>query len=236
MILAAGYGKRMRPLTNALPKSLVEIKGRTLLDRILDHLEQAGVTRVVVNAHHLGDQIRKHLAARPRPQIEIVFEETLLETGGGVAAVLNGFSCVPFFVVNGDVLWFDGPECTLRSMAAAWDDARMDALLLLQPVTRILGYAGRGDYMMDQLGQLRRRKNWEVAPHVFAGVQILHPRLFRQAPEGAFSLNLLYDQAEREGRLYGRVHGGEWFHIGTPENLAGAEDRLAGNPCNFFQF
>ncbi len=235
MVLAAGKGKRMRPITDKTPKPLVEVGGMTLLDRILDHLEQAGITRVVVNAFHLSEQIAAHLEKREQPPVTVLFEETLLETGGGVRNALEEMGKKPFFVINGDVLWFDGPQATLNRLAAAWDAKRMDALLLMQPVVRATGYGGRGDFCMDPLGLLTRRGEGEMAPFVFAGAQILHPRLFTDSPEGPFSLNLLYDRALEAGRLYGISHGGSWFHIGTPETLEEARELLGHGGNNFYR-
>lgn len=235
MILAAGKGNRMRPITDKTPKPLVEVGGMTLLDRILDHVERAGISKVVVNAFHLGEQIAAHLEKRKKPPVTVLFEETLLETGGGVRNALDEMGKKPFFVINGDVLWFDGPQATLNRLASAWDSKRMDALLLMQPVVRAEGYGGRGDFCMDPLGLLTRRGEGEMAPFVFAGVQILHPRLFADSPEGPFSLNLLYDRALEAGRLYGISHGGSWFHIGTPETLEEARALLGHGRNNFYR-
>ncbi len=235
MVLAAGKGTRMRPLTERFPKPLVEICGRTLLDNILDHLDRAGISKVVVNAHYLGEQIVAHLAARNSPVSETILEAELLETGGGVTNALPHLGDDPFYVVNGDVLWLDGKEPALKRLAAAWDGEKMDALLLLQPVTRAMCYDGAGDFMMDPLGLLRRRDQKEVAPYVFAGAQLLHPRLFKDVPQGPFSLNLVYDRAIESGRLYGIVHDGKWFHISTPEGLKEAEDSFSHDAYDFYR-
>lgn len=234
MVLAAGLGKRMRPITDALPKPLVAIAGRTLLDRCLDRLVAAGIGEVVVNIHHLGGCIAEHLASRAQPTILLSREDSLLETGGGVAHALPLLGDDPFFVVNGDVLWIDGPRPTLDNLAAAWDDARMDALLLLHPTVTAVGYEGPGDFLMDPAGRLRRRPERCVAPFLFAGLQILHPRLLKDHPEGAFSLNVLYDRAIAADRLYGIDHDGAWIHVGTPGDIAVAEAALASlvaEPC-----
>jgi MurNAc alpha-1-phosphate uridylyltransferase len=225
MVLAAGLGLRMRPITDTLPKPLIEVAGRTMLDRALDHLVEAGVGTVVVNFHWLGEQIRDHLAGRPGI---ILSDESdrLLETGGGVARALPLLGDDPFFVVNGDIVWFNGLTPALDRLAAAWDDERMDALLLMQRTPSAFGYAGRGDFFLDPLGLPRRRRALEVAPYLFAGVQILHPRLVTDVPEGPFSLNMLYDRALAEGRLYGIVHDGEWFHVGDPESLSQVDKRI----------
>ena len=223
MVLAAGLGLRLRPVTETLPKPLVEVGRRSLLDRTLDRLGEAGVEGVVVNLHHLGSLIETHLARRGGPTIEFSWESELLETGGGVAKALPRLGDGPFWVANSDVLWLDGPGPALGRLAAAWDDTRMDGLLLLHETINAYGYQGRGDFFADPLGQLVRRPEGEVAPYLFTGVQILHPRLFADAPAGPFSLNRLYDRAIEAGRLYGIVHDGEWFHVGTPDGLAEAE-------------
>jgi MurNAc alpha-1-phosphate uridylyltransferase len=227
VVLAAGLGTRLRPLTEEVPKPLVEVAGVALIDRIFDRLTAAGIKRVVVNTHHLAEKMEAHLAARA-PEIEISREEELLETGGGVAKAMARLEPSPFYVINGDVLWLDGTLSTLGRLAAAWTDAVMDALLLLHPVATVPAYHGMGDFFLDQLGKAARRKERQLAPFVFTGLQLLHPRLFEGAPQRPFSLNRLYDRAEAAGRLYGLVHGGEWFHISTPESLAWAEAELAG--------
>ena len=225
MVLAAGLGLRMRPLTLERPKPLVELQGRTLLDRALDRLAATGVKRTVVNTHYLAEMIERHLAGREG--IVLSPEEDRLETGGGVARALPHLGEEPFFVINSDAVWRDGPVPALARLAAAWDAARMDVLLMLQPVGRAEGYSGPGDYYCAADGALRRRDEDETAPFLFAGVQILHPRIFRDLPEGPFSLNLLYDRAQDAGRLYGLQHDAEWFHVGTPEDLARTEAALA---------
>ncbi len=226
MVLAAGLGLRMRPITETLPKPLVEVAGRCMLDRVMDHLDEAGVTHRVVNIHWLGEKIRAHLAGRTHVTLSNEAER-LLETGGGVAKALPWLGDAPFYVCNADILWRNGPVPALRRLAAAWDSARMDALLLMTPTVTAFGYEGQGDFFLDSQGQARRRGEGEVSPTLFAGVQILHPRLFADAPPGPFSLNLLYDRAAAAGRLFGIVHDGEWYHIGTPQALAEAEDLLA---------
>jgi MurNAc alpha-1-phosphate uridylyltransferase len=226
MVLAAGLGERMRPITDSLPKPLIEIRGRALLDVILDRLEAAGVTEAMVNLYYLGEMIEAHLKGRSRPRIAFSPEETRLETGGGVRKALPKLGKDPFYVVNGDVCWLDGRTPALRRLAESWDDKTMDALLLLHPTAFAVGYEGRGDFTMSANGHLRRRGEREVAPFVFAGIQLLHPRLFADTPEDAFSLNLIYDRAIEAGRLWGLRHDGEWFHLGTPESLAEAEDAL----------
>jgi MurNAc alpha-1-phosphate uridylyltransferase len=228
MVLAAGLGLRMRPITENLPKPLVEVAGRTMLDRALDRLEAFGIERAVVNSHYLADLIAAHLAARATQVTEISHEETVLDTGGGVACALARLGNDPFFVVNADIVWLDGGTPALDRLAAAWNDGDMDALLLVHGTAKAFGYRGPGDYDVDQIGRMRRRAERDVAPYVFTGIQILHPRLFADVPSGAFSLNLLYDRAERAGRLHAIVHDGEWFHIGTPAALAESEAELTG--------
>lgn len=227
MVLAAGLGKRMRPLTDDRPKPLVELAGRCLLDRALDNLAAAGIKRFVVNAHYRGDMIEAHLAGRPG--IVLSPEEVLLETGGGVKAALPLLGDGAFFVVNSDAVWRDGGESTIARMAAHWDGGSMDALLLLVPMQAVAGNMGDhpGDYHMEDGGKARRRAPDETAPFLFGGIQILHPRLFDGAPDGAFSLNVLYDRAQRAGRLYGLRHEGEWYHVGSPQELAAAEAAFA---------
>lgn len=230
MVLAAGLGLRMRPLTETVPKPLIPVGGRPPLDRALDRLEAFGVEEAVVNTHHLGGRIADHLAARAAPRILLSPEAALLETGGGVANALGLLGEDPFFAVNADVVWLDSPLPALDRLAGAWDGGGMDALLLMSRTVNAYGYTGRGDYFLDPVGVLRRRGAHDVSPYAFTGVQILHPRLFDGAPQGAFSLNLLYDRAEHDGRLFGLVHDGEWFHVGTPEALKTADDRLLGRP------
>ncbi len=226
MVLAAGRGERMRPLTDARPKPLIQVRGRAMIDWVLDRLVAAGVEDVVVNLHHLGEQIEHHLGTRRSPNIKLSPETRLLDTGGGVRRALPRLGERPFYVINGDVVWLDGRAPALERLAAAWDEAKMDALLLLHPTAYALGYEGPGDFFMNGLGKARRRGEREVAPFVFAGAQILHPRLFDGTPEGAFSLNLIYDKALEADRLWSLRHDGEWFHVGTPEALEEAEETL----------
>ena len=228
MVLAAGLGTRMQPLTNDIPKPLVSLNDETLIDRVLAHLTANGVTRIVVNTHFKADQIDAHLQGRD--DIVLSRETDRLETGGGVFNALMNFEDEPFYVINSDAVWLDGPSPTLSRMARLWDDTAMDALLLMQRMTNIIGESGMGDYFLTPLGEARRRSGSEVAPYLFAGVQILHPRLFESCAPGAFSLNVLYDQAQAAERLYGVVHDGEWYHVGTPDELrAAGEDIAQGN-------
>ena len=225
MVLSAGLGVRMRPLTETRPKPLVELQGRSLLDHALDRLRAAGVTRLVVNTHYKAEMIERHLAGQP--DVQLSYEPDRLETGGGVCRALPLLGENPFFVVNSDAVWRDGAEPALDRLGAAWDGAGMDALLLLQSIGGAVGYAGAGDYDIASDGRILRRQPEAQAAYVFAGVQVLHPRLFAAAPGGAFSLNLLFDRAQAEGRLYGLPHDGEWYHVGTPEDLRRAENALA---------
>lgn len=227
MVLAAGRGERMTPLTDSCPKPLLEVGGKATLDRILDRLTSAGVARTVVNAHHLADRIESHLAGRETPQLTVIHETEVLETGGGVVNALPQLGDQPFFVINGDSLWLDGLRDALHRFAEIWDDGRMDVLLLLYPFARVLSWHGLGDYRMDPDGRLTRRPESHVAPYAYMGVSILHPRAFEGAPQGPFSLNRIYDRAEEAGRLFGAVHDGLWYHISTPADLDEANRRFA---------
>lgn len=223
MVLAAGLGLRMRPITERIPKPLITIGGNTLLDRILDRLVVAGVDETVVNAYHLAPLITRHLANRPVPRIHVSVESTLLETGGGIAHALPHLGDHPFYAINGDVLWQDGAVPALAALAAAWDAQTMDALLLLHPVASAIGYRGRGDFNLATDGRLVRRGADADAAFLFAGLQVLHPRLFADPPAPPFSLNVLYDRALAGGRLFGVVNGGGWCHVSTPDDVAPAE-------------
>lgn len=226
MVFAAGLGKRLRPLTETTPKPLLKVAGRTILDRALDRMVAAGIAKAVINTHYLSDQVAAQLAKRDKPEIVISYEPRLLETGGGVKHALPLLGPGPFYVVNGDVVWLDGARDTLIRLGRNYDESGMDGLLLVNPVVNAGDYRGPGDFFLDQMGRIRRRLPREVAPFVFTGIQILHPRLFEGSPGGAFSLNLLYDRAIEKARLYGIVHDGEWFHIGSEAGLARAESEL----------
>jgi MurNAc alpha-1-phosphate uridylyltransferase len=226
MVLAAGLGTRLRPVTDYLPKPLIEVGGRPLIDHAIDRLASAGVERVVVNLHYKADLIASRLAERGHPHIELSREEKLLETGGGVKHALPLLDD-SFFVVNSDILWLDGVTSALSRLARGFDPQRMDALLLLQRTTGAVGYDGIGDYFLDPPGTPRRRREREVAPYIFAGLQILHRRLFAGVDDTVFSLKRLYDRAEDAGRLGAIIHDGEWFHVGTPEGLDATRARLA---------
>ena len=228
MVLAAGLGLRMRPLTETTPKPLLRLEGRRLLDRALDGFAAAGIGQAVVNAHWLPDQVAEAIAGRAAPRCLLQREEVLLETGGGVLRALPRLGAGPFAVANGDSVWLDGPTPALIRLAAAFDPERMDGLLLLVRAAQIEGEVGRGDFLVDPLGAIRRPKEREIAPYIFAGVQILSPALFAGAPgpEVPFSLNLLFDQAIGNGRLFALVHDGHWFHLSTPPDLDRAEAAL----------
>ena len=224
MVLAAGLGERMRPITNTMPKPLVKVGGRAMLDFVLDRLAAAGVERAVVNVHYLADQIERHLAGRKRPQIVISDERAkLLNTGGGVVKALGELGREPFFHVNSDTLWIDSVKPNLTRLAEAFDPPGMDALLLLAPTASSIGYIGRGDFTMGADGRLTKRGEQEVAPYVYAGAAVLAPALFQGAPDGAFSLTRLFDQAAEAGRLHGLRLDGVWMHVGTPDAIALAE-------------
>ena len=229
MLMAAGLGKRMRPLTATRPKPLIEVAGRTLLDHSLDRLRAAGVKQAVVNVHYLADALEAHLDNRVRG-IEVIVSderERLLETGGGLVRALPLIESDPFLVVNSDNLWVDGPVDALRLLASNWVDERMDALLLLVPLARANCHKGQGDFHMNAAGALRRRKPGAVAPFVFTGVQMMTKRLFADdLPSGPFSTNLLWDRAIAAGRCFGTVHQGLWFDVGAPANIKKAEEML----------
>jgi MurNAc alpha-1-phosphate uridylyltransferase len=225
MVLAAGFGVRMRPLTDRMPKPLVPVAGRALLDHVLDKLADAGVRESVVNVHYLPDQIIDHVAARALPHVVISDErDAVLGTGGGVVKALPLLGNAPFFHVNADTMWIDGVRSNLVRLAEAFDPARMDILLLMAPTTSSIGYAGRGDYAMLPDGALRKRKEHQVVPFVYAGVAIMSPAIFEGAPSGEFSLTKIFDRANEQERLYGLRLDGVWMHVGTPDAIAAAED------------
>jgi MurNAc alpha-1-phosphate uridylyltransferase len=229
MVLSAGYGKRMRPLTDDTPKPMLALNGKPLIGHVMDRLATAGVKRAVVNLHYLGDQIKDYLAAEDRLDVTFTDEPELLETGGGVKNALTPLTETgtdPFYVVNSDAFWLDGYEDTLMRLAREWKDDIMDGLLLLHGTVESHGYTGPGDFVADPDGKLQRRPEMEIAPWLFAGVQILHPRIFDNSPDGKWSLNVVFDKAIESDRLYGVIHDGEWFHIGTPEGLKEADDFL----------
>jgi len=228
MIMAAGLGKRMRPLTATRPKPLIEVGGKALLDHVLEKLRLAGVRKVVVNVHYLADALEAHLASRAHGLEVVISDERnlLLETGGGLVQAAPLIDCDPFLALNSDNLWVDGPADTLKLLASHWDDAKMDALLLLVPLARALNHKGIGDFHMSRTGRLRRRQRSHVAPFVFTGIQMLSKRVLRDAPDGPFSTNILWDRAIEEGRCFGAVHQGLWFDVGTPQSIELTETAL----------
>lgn len=225
MVLAAGFGQRMRPLTDTLPKPLVPVAGRPLLDHVLDKLAEAGVIEAVVNVHYLADQIIDHVAGRTRPRVTISDErDRVLGTGGGVVKALPLLGKAPFFHVNADTMWIDGVRPNLERLAETFDPARMDILLLMAPTTNSIGYSGRGDYAMLPDGALRKRRENQVVPFVYAGAAIMSPGLFADAPEGEFSLTRMFDRANEQERLFGLRLDGVWMHVGTPDAVHAAEE------------
>jgi MurNAc alpha-1-phosphate uridylyltransferase len=224
MVLAAGVGARMRPLTESRPKPLVEVAGKALLDHVLDRLAEANVERAVVNVHHFAEQMQRHLATRAKPRIVISDERgLLLGTGGGVKKALGELGEAPFFHLNADTIWIDGVTPNLVRLAEAFDLASMDALLLLAPTAGSIGYAGRGDFALAADGRLRARSEREVAPFVYAGAAIFAPALFAGSPQGEFPLTALFTRAAEAGRLHGLRLEGLWMHVGTPDAIAAAE-------------
>lgn len=228
MVLAAGLGTRMRPLTLTTPKPLISVAGKPMLDRTLDHLNAAGVRRIVVNAHWLAPKIEAHVAHRPN--VTTVYEQDVLETGGGVANALPLLGDAPFYVLNSDFIWTDGPTPALTRLAQAWDDRTMDVLLMLYPTDQAVGYEGPGDFFVDDNTGLRRRGDAPRAPLIFAGLHMAHPRLFEGAPQGKFSLNVLWNKALAAGRLSTLVHDGKWYIVETPAALPLVESHLWNMP------
>jgi MurNAc alpha-1-phosphate uridylyltransferase len=225
MVLAAGLGLRMRPLTERMPKPLVPVAGRALLDHVLDKLGDAGVSDAIVNVHYLPDQIIDHVAARAKPHVTISDErDQVLGTGGGVVKALPLLGPAPFFLVNADTMWIDGVRPNLARLAEAFDPARMDILLLMAPTTSSIGYDGSGDYAMLADGALRKRREHQVVPFVYAGAAIMSPALFAKAPKGEFSLTRMFDSANEQERLFGLRLDGVWMHVGTPDAVQAAED------------
>ena len=227
MVLAAGLGKRMRPLTATTPKPLVRVAGRPLIDYSLDHLAEAGIAKAVVNAHYLADALEAHLGKRAAPVITISDErEMLMETGGGMVAAAP-YLPDPFFCLNSDNIWLDGPRNVFEELSARWNPAQMDALLLLVSHTRAVNYRGKGDFHLDQLGRVSRRRSGRIAPFIFTGIQLVSKRLLRDAPDGPFSTNILWERAMEENRLFGISHTGLWFEVGEPQAIAPTEAWLS---------
>jgi MurNAc alpha-1-phosphate uridylyltransferase len=227
MVLAAGLGLRMRPLTEHRPKPLVEVAGKPLLDHVLDRLKEVDVGTAIVNVHYLPDQIIRHVATREAPRVIISDErDVVLGTGGGVVKALPLLGSEPFYHLNADTMWIDGVQPNLARLADAFDPARMDILLLMAPTANSIGYAGAGDYAMMADGTLRRRKEHQIVPFVYAGAAIMSPQIFRDAPHGEFSLTKIFDSAAERERLFGLRLEGVWMHVGTPDAIGAAEAAL----------
>ncbi|HEV2000504.1 MAG TPA: nucleotidyltransferase family protein [Xanthobacteraceae bacterium] len=227
MVLAAGLGTRMRNLTETQPKPLVKVLGKALIDHVIDRLAQAGVETAAVNVHHFADALEAHLKDRTHPRIVLSDERAgLLGTGGGIARALRLIGAGPFFIVNADSIWLEGVVPNLVRLARAFDEARMDALLLVAATANSLGYEGRGDFNLDAEGRLQSRAEQQMAPFVYTGAALLSPRLFADAPAGAFPLTRLFQTAEQAGRLHGLRLEGTFLHVGTPEAVAAAEQAI----------
>jgi N-acetyl-alpha-D-muramate 1-phosphate uridylyltransferase len=228
LILAAGLGERMQPLTLKRPKPLIAVAGKPIIAYAIERLAAAGISEAVVNVHYLPEAIEAWAAGIERPRLIISDERAaLLDTGGGVKNALGLLGPDPFFVLNGDSFWVEGAQPALERLRAAWDDRRMDCLLLVAAMTSAVGFGGRGDFLMGPDGRLARRPQGEIAPFAYAGCYLVHPRLFADSPDGPFSMNLLWDRALAKGRLHGLRHDGAWIHVGTPDAIAQAERALA---------
>jgi MurNAc alpha-1-phosphate uridylyltransferase len=227
MVLAAGRGERMRPLTDVMPKPMIEVAGRSMVDRAIDRFVEAGINDVVVNTSYKAEMLEAHLAKRITPNIVFSREETALETGGGIAKALHHFNSQPFFAANGDIIWLDGAVSALAKMEGEWN-ANLDAMLLLHPTEQAVGYGGAGDFFYAADKGLTRRGGAARAPYVFAGVQLLHPRLFKGTPQGAFSMNVLYDKLieQTPDRIRAIIHDGKWLHVGDIAGKQQAEKIL----------
>ena len=227
MVLAAGLGTRMRPLTLERPKPLVEVAGRTMIDHCLDKLADAGVARAVVNVHHFPEMVKDHLTARTTPTVAISDEsDRLLETGGGMLRAQPLLAADPFFCINSDNLWVDGPQDVFNQLSEAWNPVRMDALLLMVPHARAANHKGKGDFHMDANGRLTLRRSGRIAPFIYSGIQLVSQRLLRDAPQGPFGTMVLWKRAMEEGRLYGVSHLGLWYEVGSPDAIAPTEEAL----------
>jgi MurNAc alpha-1-phosphate uridylyltransferase len=228
MILAAGLGKRMRPLTASQPKPMVRVAGKPLIDHALDRLVEAGVAKAVVNVHYLADALEAHVLARQTPKVTVSDERALLlETGGGMVKALPQLPD-PFFALNADNIWLDGPKNAFHDLSRRWDPEAMDALLLVVPHARAMNFNGPGDFHMDPMGRLSRRRPGRIAPFIYTGIQLVSHRLLRDAPEGPFGTMMLWERAIAEGRLYGLSFTGLWFEVGTPQMIRPTEEALAG--------
>ncbi|RDC59663.1 Mannose-1-phosphate guanylyltransferase [Alteripontixanthobacter maritimus] len=226
MVMAAGMGKRMRPLTASQPKPMVRVAGKPLIDHALDRMVESGLTRAVVNVHYLADSLEAHLAERKDISVSFSNErDQLLETGGGMIKA-QGDLPDPFYCLNSDNIWLDGPRTAFADLSQLWDPARMDALLLVVPHGRAVNFRGKGDFHMDGTGLLSRRRSGRIAPFIYSGIQLVSHRLLRDAPDGKFSTNILWTRAMEEGRLFGAAFTGLWFEVGTPQSIAPTEEAL----------
>ena len=227
MVMAAGLGKRMRPLTATMPKPMVRVAGKPLIDHTLDRLADAGVARAVVNVHYLADALEAHVTGRASPKVTISDErDALLETGGGMIKA-QGLLPDPFFCLNSDNIWLDGPRNAFADLSMLWDAERMDALVLVVPHKRAANFAGPGDFHLDAAGKVSRRQPGRIAPFIYTGIQLVSHRLLRDAPEGKFSTNILWNRAIEEGRLFGLPFTGDWFEVGTPQAIRPTEEALS---------
>ena len=227
MVMAAGLGKRMRPLTAPMPKPMVRVAGKPLIDHTLDRLADAGVARAVVNVHYLADALEAHVTGRASPKVTISDErDALLETGGGMIKA-QGLLPDPFFCLNSDNIWLDGPRNAFADLSMLWDAERMDALVLVVPHKRAANFAGPGDFHLDAAGKVSRRQPGRIAPFIYTGIQLVSHRLLRDAPEGKFSTNILWNRAIEEGRLFGLPFTGDWFEVGTPQAIRPTEEALS---------
>lgn len=228
MVMGAGLGKRMRPLTATMPKPLVSVAGKPLIDHVFDRLEEADVEQVVVNVHYLADALEAHVARGKWPFKVRVSDERaqLMDTGGGLVRAAPMIEDDLFYCINSDNIWIDGPRNALHALARRWNDEHMDALLMLAPHARAFNHRGTGDFRMDALGKVSRKQSLKPAPFIFTGVQLVSRRLLEDAPEGPFSTNLFWDRAIESGRLYGIAHEGLWFDVGTPGAIRPTEDML----------
>lgn len=226
MVMAAGMGKRMRPLTATQPKPLVRVVGKALIDHTLDRLEEAGIAKVVINVHYMADAIEAHVKARACPTVEISDErDALLETGGGMILAQDKLPD-PFFCLNSDNIWLDGPQNAFADLSQRWDAEEMDALLLVVPHSSAANFVGKGDFHLDGRGAIKRRRPGRIAPFIYTGIQIVSHRLLRDAPDGKFSTNILWNRALEESRLFGLPFTGKWFEVGTPQAIAPTEAAL----------
>lgn len=227
MVFAAGLGTRMRPLTDTLPKPLIKVGGKPMLDHMLDRFADVGVREAIVNVHYRADQVEAHLAGRQHPHIIISDErDTLLDQAGGIRKALPLLGSEPFFICNTDAFWLEGPRSNIEALVARWNPAIMDILLLVAATTSSVGVDWPGDFLMHADGRLQKRAEREVAPFVYTGVGILKPALFKDAPAGPLRLAPYFFEAAARGKLFGQRLDGQWLHVGTPEAVAQAEHTI----------